>query len=26
VVLAFEDFIKFLDASGNSYEFIGLYD
>jgi Ala-tRNA(Pro) deacylase len=26
VVLAFDDFLKFLDASGNCYEFIGLYD
>jgi Ala-tRNA(Pro) deacylase len=26
VVLAFNDFIRFLNASGNSYEFIRLYD
>lgn len=26
VIIAFEDFIRFLDFSGNSYEFIQLYD
>jgi len=26
LVLAFNDFIRFLNASGNSYEFIRLYD
>jgi Ala-tRNA(Pro) deacylase len=26
VVIDFQDFIKFLDASGNSYEFLELYD
>lgn len=26
VIIAFEDFIRYLDFSGNSYEFIQLYD
>ena len=26
IIISQEDFIKFLDAMGNSYEFIELYD
>ncbi len=26
VILAFDDFIRYLDSTGNSYEFLNLYD